>query len=145
MPDSYCIFVSRKGNSFGLRLRDDDTNDPGGINDPGDDNLTTAVGPGDTVTWVLDPRADSSSPQYQTGYFPIASIENITKADSTNPKYKDSIPLLTGNPTKVNGVWTGTVISPSKGKDKFENYTIFFTVPGDTTIYPDDPKLQMDS
>lgn len=130
------IYVSRNGNSKSLKLRDSEGHNPG------NDNLTTTVNPSDTVLWVLDPNAN---PPAQPGYSPIASIVSIVKADSTQPQYANSVPVLTADPTQVNGVWTGNVISPSVGKGKFENYTIGFTVPGDSTVYYDDPKLQMDS
>lgn len=123
------IYVSRNGNSTNLKLRDSEGHNPG------NDNLTTGVNPTDTVTWVLDPNASN----------PIASIQSITKADNTQPRYANSVEVLTANPTNINGVWTGYVKSPSVGVGKFENYTIGFTLPNDNTVYYDDPKLQMDS
>lgn len=129
------IYVSRQGNSFNLRLRDSEGHDPG------NNDITTLVDSGDIVQWVLDPNAN---PPAQPGYFPIASIEGIFNSDpNSSPKYRGSIQLLTGDPTKVDGVWTGYVLSPSPGSGKFENYAINYTVPGDPTIRSDDPRIQV--
>ncbi|MBZ5855517.1 hypothetical protein [Flavihumibacter profundi] len=121
------IYVSRNGQSFNLKLRDSQGHNPG------NNNLTTDADPGNEITWVLD--TDSG----------LTAITGIKKSDPAIPKYKDSIEVLTGDPTLVNGVWTGFVKSPSPGKGKFQNYMIGFTVPGDTNTYWDDPKIQMKS
>jgi hypothetical protein len=128
------IYVSRNGNSHQLRLRDSLGDDPG------NDDLTTNVSAGDTVTWQLDPRA--GDPEYPA-YKPIDSITAVQKADASLTKYQGSEQLLTATPVCNNSVCTGTVVSPSPGKGKFENYKIGFTVPGDATVYWDDPKLNM--
>lgn len=122
------IYVSRNGNSFQLKLRDSEGHNPG------NDNLTTDVNAGDTVTWQLDSNSGLSS---------IASIQLVGRTDpSYNP---NSINLLSNNPTSTNGVFTATVVSPSPGVNQFECYKIGFTIPGDSTIYYDDPKLKMNN
>ena len=128
------IYVSRNGNSNNLRLRDSEGHNPGS------DLLETQVSPSDTVTWEKDPYANDP---VQPGYFPIGSIISVTKADSSLPQYRNSVQLLTAEPTVSNGVATGTVISSSPGSGKFENYTIGYTLPGSTTVLYDDPKLIM--
>ena len=119
------IYVSRNGNSFQLKLRDSE----GHI--PGNDNLTTDVGPGDTVVWELDTNSG------------LASLEYVQLVARTDPSYNPaSQNLLVVLPTKANG-FTGTVVTPSPGINKFESYKIGFKIPGDPTTYPDDPKLKM--
>ncbi|NJN42848.1 MAG: hypothetical protein HC811_12065 [Flammeovirgaceae bacterium] len=90
------IYVSRKGNSHNLRLRDSQGHDPG------NSDLETDIRAGETVTWELDPRAgDPNFPQYK----PIASIEHIEKVDgSSHPRYNGSIQLLTADPVGTNGI-----------------------------------------
>ena len=128
------IYVSRLGNSNNLRLRDSEGDDPG------NDDLITDVNVSDIITWIKDPRANSPA---QPGYFPIECITNITKADSRLPKYRNSIPVLTADPTVSECSAIGTVLATSPGSGKFENYNIFYTLPGDTTIHQDDPQLRM--
>lgn len=128
------IYVSRAGNSNNLRLRDSESHDPG------NDQLETQVSPNDTVTWVKDPNAN---PPAQPGYSPIGSIVSVTKADSSLPQYANSIQLLIADPAVSNGVATGTVVSTSPGSGRFENYTIGYTLPGETDVLYDDPKLIM--
>lgn len=120
------IYVNRNGNSYQLRLSDSEGHNPG------NDDLTTDVSPGDTVIWQLGTNSG------------LASIESINLVDSTDPSYvQGSQNLLTATPTSSNGVFSGTVISSSPGSNAFECYKIGFKVPGDTTTYYDDPKLQM--
>lgn len=120
------IYVSRNGNSYQLKLRDSEGHNPG------NDNLTTDVGPGDIVTWQLDTNSGLSS---------IESIQLVARTDrSYNPASQN---LIDGNPTSENGIITATILSPSPGKNKFECYKIGFKVPNDTNVYYDDPKLKM--
>lgn len=134
------IYVSRQGNSSNLRVRDSEGNNPG------NDQITTLVDPGDTVTWELDPRADISNPQYQPGYFPIFAIISIKKADSTIPKYMNSIDVLIADPPPpVNGVVTGLVKSPTPGRGRFENYQISYYLVSGGVPQTDDPIMQMNS
>lgn len=122
------IYVSRNGNSYQLKLKDSEGHDPG------NDNLTTDVNAGDVVTWQL---ADNS------GLSSIYAIEQVTSADqSFNP---NGINLLNNVNRGVDGSFSATVVSPSPGRGKFENYKIGFTVPNDSTVYWDDPKLQMNN
>lgn len=128
------IYVSRSGNSNNLRLRDSEGHNPG------NDLLTTDVNASDIITWIKDPRAN---PPAQSGYFPIECITKITKSDSSLPKYRNSIPVLTADPTVNECSALGTVLDTSPGSGKFENYTTFYTLPGDTTVHQDDPQLRM--
>jgi hypothetical protein len=134
------IYVSRQGNSANLRLRDSEGNNPG------NDQITTLVDPGNIVTWELDPRADINSPEHQNGYFPIYELISVKKADSTKPQYLHSTDVLVSDPPPpVNGVITGLVKSPSPGKGRFENYQItYLLLPGGQPV-TDDPVMQMNS
>lgn len=119
------IYLKRLGNSYNLALRDSEGHNPG------NDNLTTDVDAGDSVTWQLDTNSG------------LASIESIQLVGQTDPSYNPaSQNLITNNPTSTNG-FTATIVSPSPGKNKFECYKIGFKVPGDNTTYYDDPKLKM--
>lgn len=130
------IYVSRQGNSLNLRLRDSEGNNPG------NDQLTTLVDPGNAVTWELDPNANSPA---QPGYFPIASIQSVVKSNSADPRYSNDVDVLTAPPAPVNGLWTGYVKLPSPGIGKFEHYQIYYYLPNDTTLHNDDPIMQMNS
>ena len=135
------IYVSQNGNSGTLKLRDSEGHNPG------NDDLTTDVASGDTVTWVVDP--DASGPNA------IYSIESITYSppeDGPPPKYQRSTPVLyqtingekqvNGNAAKVNGVMTGYVDSGISA-DTIENYQIGYKkVQNGDTLY-DDPRLKM--
>lgn len=122
------IYVSRNGNSYQLKLRDSEGHNPG------NDDLTTTVDPGDTVTWMLDPNENG-----------LTSINAVNKTVPGDASYDaNSVDLLVSGTSSTNGVYTGTVVSPSPGNGKYEKYKIGFMVPGDSTVYYDDPKLQMD-
>jgi hypothetical protein len=127
------IYVSRNGNSFNLKLRDSE-----GHGD-GSDDLNTTVNAGDTVIWQIDPTdPDISS---------LASISGTVKGNDPNQtNLLTGLPGRTYDPSFPGGSYfSGTVVSPSPGVGKFENYQIGFTVPGDTTTYYDDPKITMNS
>lgn len=121
------IYVSRNGNSTNLKLRDSEGHNPG------NDDLTTDVNPGDTVQWELDNNSG------------LTSIASITKSDASNPKYQNSIDVLAAAPVNNNGIYSAQVVSPSPGKGKFENYNIGFTIPGSNEVYFDDPKMQLNA
>ena len=119
------VYVSRNGQSNQLKLRDSEGHNPQ------NDNLTTDVDPGDTVTWQLDTNSG------------LTSIEAVQQVTSTDPSYNSaSVNLMSILPTSTNG-FTGTIVTPSPGVTKFEQYKIGFKVPNDTTVYWDDPKLIM--
>jgi hypothetical protein len=122
------IYVSRNGNSFNLKLRDSLGNNPG------NDDLTTNVSPGDQLVWSLDPNGSN-----------LTSLNGVNKTVPGDPSYNaNSMDLIAPPGTySQNGSYYGTVISPSPGNGKFEKYKIGFMVPGDSTVYWDDPKLQM--
>lgn len=117
------IYVSRKGKSHKLKLRDSQGHNPG------DNKITTEVRRADTVRWELD--SDSG----------LSEITGIKESDNTKRKYKGSQNLLETTPKKKNGGWEATVGDNPPGK--FENYMIGFKIEGDTKEYWDDPKLQM--
>lgn len=135
------IYVSQNGNSGTLKLRDSEGHNPG------NDDLTTDVASGDTVTWVVDPNASGPNAIY--------SIESITYSppeDGPPPKYQGSTPVLyqtingekvvNGNAAKVNGVMTGYV-DGGIAADTIENYQIGYKkVQNGDTLY-DDPRLKM--
>ena len=119
------IYVSRKGRSLNLKLRDSLGNNPG------NNRLTTEVDPNDTVIWQLDTNSG------------LSEITGIKPSDSSKRKYRDSQDLLAAPPKNNNGYWEASVVSSSPGRGKFENYMIGFKIPNDETEYWDDPKLQM--
>jgi hypothetical protein len=121
------IYVSRNGTSYNLKLSDSEGHNPG------NDNLTTDVDPGDTVQWVLDSNSG------------LSSLNGVNQSVPGDPSYDtNSINLLTGAPqSNGNGGYTGTVVSSSPGAGRYEKYKIYFQVPGDPSVYNDDPKLQM--
>ena len=116
---SVTIFVSRNGNSKNIKLRDSEGHNPG------NDDLTTTVDPGDTVTWELDTNSG------------LGSIVSIAKKASSPNNLFSSI-------TSEDDIFFGTVVSVSPGKGQYETYAVQYTIPGDTTVYSDDPKIQMD-
>lgn len=118
------IYVKRNGQSKQLKLRDSEGNDPG------NDQLTTNIDPGDTVKWELDSNSG------------LTSLNGIKKTVPGDRSYNaNSIDLLTQ--ITLNSPYSATVISPSPGTGKFEKYKIGFKVPNDDTIYWDDPTLKM--
>lgn len=134
------VYVSQNGNSGTLKLRDSEGHDPG------NDDLTTDVDTGDTITWVLDP--DATHPIYS-----IEAVNYSAPQDGPPPKYQNSVPLLyqTVNGTKitngyaslVDGVWTGYVVDTSPGQNKKEYYQIGFKRTENDTVQYDDPVLKM--
>lgn len=95
-------------------------------NDPGNEDITTKVDAGATVTWI---------PDLASG---ITSLTGIRKK-----KDKGGDDLLDGVPTTSNGNLVGKIVSPSPGKDKKEKYEIGFKIDGDSNEYWTDPVLQM--
>lgn len=119
------IYVSRNGNSFELKLRDNQGHNPG------NNKLTTEVAPGEPIVWQLDENSG------------LAEITGIKESDSGKPQYRGSQNLLAAPAKRENGVWRANVVPQSPGKGKFENYMIGFKIPGDDKEYWDDPKLHM--
>jgi len=93
--------------------------------DPGNDDITTSVDAGDTVTWIPDLASGISS---------LQGIRKKVVANNNN---------LLASVTEDNGNYSGTIVSPSPGKNKKEQYEIGFKIAGDTNTYWDDPKLKM--
>lgn len=137
------IFISRAGTSNNLRIRDDRNNSepveiPGQGHQP---NFDTNIEKGDLIIWELDPRSLKPEP----GYYPIKSIDNIVQTTEIDgAKYKNSTPVLTGDPVKAGETFVATVPSPSAGKGKFVNYRIEYTLP-DGTSHVLDPQLVLNS
>ncbi len=118
------IYVKRNGQSKQLKLRDSEGHNPG------NDQLTTTIDPGDTVKWELDSNSG------------LTSLNGIKKTVSGDSSFNvNSIDLL--EEITLTSPYSATVVSPSPGKGKFEKYKIGFKVPGDDTIYWDDPTLKM--
>ena len=120
------IYVSRNGNSNNLKLRDSEGHGNG------TDNITTDVGPGDSVQWELDTNSN------------LAALNAVSKTVPGDPSFDANSQDLLTSITSSNGVFTGLVVSPSPGKGKYEKYKIAFMVPNSNEIFWDDPKLQMD-
>lgn len=120
------IYVSRNGDSKNLKLSDSEGHNPG------NDDLETTVDPGDIVQWKLNTNSG------------LTSLNGIAKTVPGDRSYDDkSIDLLTE--ITLTSPYSATVLSVSPGKDKYEKYKIGFKVPGDDTVYWDDPKLIMKS
>ena len=120
------IYVSRKGQSNNIKLRDSEGHNPG------NDNVTTTVSLNDIIIWQLDSNSG------------LTSLDGITKTVATDPSFDPkAVILLVSTPSGSNNVYTGTVVSISPGKDKYENYKIGYTVPGTNGTQWDDPKLQI--
>ncbi len=118
------IYVSRNGRSNNIKLRDSEGHNPG------NDNVTTDVSPGDTIIWQLD--SDSG----------LTSLDGVTKTVASDPSFDpNGVDLLVSTPSGSNSVYTGTVVSISPGRGKFENYKVGYTVPGTNGTQWDDPKL----
>lgn len=126
MPTERIIYVSRRGQSDQLKLRDNEGNDPG------NDDLTTKVDPGDSVVWQLDDNSGLSE---------LTGVRNVEAGDrSYNPQ---SVNLLTSRPHSRQGKWEATVVSPSPGKGKFGLYMIGYKVQGSNDELWSDPRLEM--
>lgn len=145
------IFVSRAGMSNHLRLRDNRNNpDPVDFNTAEHEQILqpppgfdTNVEKGDLIIWELDPRSLSSPPT--PGYFPIKSIDNVVQTFvDDGPQYKNSEPVLSGNPVSAGNSFVATVPNPSLGAGKFANYKIEYTLP-DETKHVHDPKILLNS
>lgn len=136
------IYVSKKGNSGNLKLRDSEGHNPN------NDDLTTNVGSGDTVKWEKDP--DASSPNS------IDSIVSVTYSPpqaGPPPIYQNSVKILyhidkdgnhvfDGNAAVADGVATAYVQNGTAA-NAIENYNIGYKeVEGGQTKY-DDPRLRM--
>ena len=120
------IYLSVNGGSTNLRLRDSEGHDPG------NDNITTTVSVNDNVTWEPDPTPPA-------GARAISSIVSI---------YRKNLPgngdLLTSQPNNNGtGQYVATVKAVSPGPGTQESYGVQYTLQGSSTIYTDDPKLQM--
>lgn len=113
--------MSRNGNSNNIKLRDNEGHNPG------NDNITTDVDPGDTVIWELDPNGSN-----------LYSLNGIEKKASSQAD------LLTGHPVlQPDGSYKATVTHNPNLKGKKESYYIKYKITQDGTILTDDPKLKM--
>jgi len=120
------IYISRNGQSNNIKVRDSEGHDPG------NDNITTDVSPGDTVIWQLDSNSG------------LTSLDGITRTVSSDHSFDpNAVDLLVSTPSGSNSVFTGTVVSTSPGRGKYEKYKIGYTVPGTIGTQWDDPKLQI--
>jgi hypothetical protein len=118
-----------------VSLKDSRTNPPklklkdseGGTRN--DDKLTSEVDAGATVTWI---------PDLSSGISQLTSVTKNTKVTKKNYN------LLNGDAVEQsNGNFVGTIVTPSPGKGKGENYTIGFKIDGDDNTYYSDPQLKM--
>ena len=114
---SEIIWISKKSTGTGLYLEDNEGHS-------GDDNITTDVSPGDSVTWKL--KEDGG----------------ITKLTGINEKEESGNQnIFSSGPTKVSdSEWQGTV---STGASGTESYSINYEING--TPYTDDPKLKVNT
>lgn len=97
-------------------------------------DMTSGVEPGAVVTWTADKASG------------IAAVTRIlpTTNQSNNNNY---VNLINWNACgrNANGDVYATILSPSVGKGKMEEYTIYFMIDGDPTEYSHDPKLKMNN
>ena len=121
------IYVKWNGNRTkpGLMLRDNDN--PNNK----DDHLTTLVSPGDMVTWELD--KDSG----------LSSLDDIIRYDDPESRVASKDLLASWADGNTPESITANIKSISPGKGTIEFYKIGFQLPGDNTLYWDDPKLKM--
>jgi len=110
------IFVSKNGNS--IKLRDSEGHNPG------NDDITTLVSPGDKVKWKLDNNSN------------LFSIESVQKSSGTT--LWESPPADNGN-----GVYVATIKNDRNLDGKTENYTISYKVTRDGGVKSDDPRLKV--
>ena len=117
------IFVSRNGNSNNLKLRDSQGRNPG------NEDLTTGVDPGDTVIWELDENSG------------VHSLEGVRKKEDRDPNSAD---LFAGPPARnTDGRIQARIVGQSPGKGKTLSYDIGFKLTADGETLWIDPKLQM--
>lgn len=115
------IFVSRRGNSDQIKLRDSDGNDPG------NENLTTSVAPGDKVKWAIDPQHGN-----------LHSLQGIEKKDGT------PFDLLAKDPSRQSdGSYLGNVKSDNSLQGKEEAYLVRYKLTEEGPTMASDPKLKM--
>ncbi len=117
------IYVSKEATNNNLVLRDSEGHNPG------NDQLTTDVRPGDTVIWELDPTARPPRTIY--------SLEGVMEKPFT------TVDLLVAPPTKSDNQYQGTVTSATNKTGQEENYNIRYKVTSDGQVLTDDPKLKM--
>jgi hypothetical protein len=127
------IYVSRNGNSYNLKLRDSEGNNPG------NDNLDTWVNPGDLVTWELD---NNSGLDAIIGILPLDKHDKSYDSNSVDLFVSICCSKGSGN---LGNIFKGQVVSTSLWAGKYEKYKIGFMVPNDGTIYWDDPKIEMNT
>jgi len=146
------IFISRAGeSSTRLRLRDD-RNNPNPVDLPISDtspaqgnppDFATNIEKGDLIIWELDPLSLTNPPS--NGFFPIKSIDNIAQTTEIDgPQYRNSVPVLTGDPVEAGNSFVATVPNPSAGRGKFVNYRIEYTLPNGNR-HVQDPQLVLNS
>lgn len=115
------IYVSRVGNSNNIKLQDSEGHNPG------NDNITTDVNPGDTLFWQLDQNSG------------LSSLDGVRMKTNSQNNLLNSITQVAPN------IFTATVVSTSPGSGKIETYEVGYKVLGGSNILWDDPKLRMDS
>ena len=99
-------------------------------------DMTTLVEPGAVVTWTADKAS---------GIAEVTRITQTLKPFEEN-NYVDLIDWSLGKDGKdANGNVFATIVSPSLGKGREMEYTIYFKIDGDNTEYSHDPKLKMKS
>lgn len=96
--------------------------------------MTSMVEPGAVVTWTADKASG------------IAEVTRITQ--TVKPfQHTDYVNLIDWSEGKDgkndDGDVFATIISPSVGKGKEMEYTIYYKIDGDDTEYSHDPKLKM--
>jgi hypothetical protein len=116
MPTTHYVYVNATNNDpFPPHLSDDENHSASTAD--GDKNMTTDVGPGDTVIW-------SKSGD-------ITSLDNVFESGNGNDLFSTD-PAL-----QANGTWQG-VIGTLEG-DNIETYSITYTVNGQS--HTQDPKI----
>lgn len=115
------IYVSRKGNSSQIKLRDSEGHNPG------NDKITTLVDRGNTIVWMLDPKGSN-----------LYSLNGVEKKPSSR------VNLLKDHPKeKKDGSFEAKVKDKKKLRGQEERYYIKYKLTKDGTILCDDPRLKM--
>lgn len=122
------IFVSRKGQSNNIKLRDSEGHQGGHGNSGNDDDITTDVNHGFAVVWELDPNDHPVSLHSLNGIF--------KKSDSPAD-------ILVATPAFYSGQYQATIVRNPALDNQIETYNIKYQVVDGGEILEDDPKLKL--
>jgi len=125
------IYVSRKGQSNNIKLRDSEGHQGGrgNGNSGNDDDITTSADYGNAIVWELDTNDHPVS---------LYSLNGIFK------KSDSPADILVGTPAFYSGQYQATVLRDPALANQFETYNIKFQVDASGPVLEDDPKLKLE-